>query len=556
MPKAPKMECCVCDEEFTQRRTVTCPKCLEVACKNCLKQYIEMSGTDACCLNGDCKAAVWTRRFLTENFGSSYVNGKYKKMIDTIRVDRVVATNSRFMEEAQLYKTMKEKKARMDLLRVEINKVKDQIRKIRNEFSELKKVRKIAGHFPEDMIPAVKKLKDNRKELRNELNRFDSVLSRAELEYHLAQESFETKCENGDGKGKKVIYQKACPQSDCNGFLSQKGVCGICKIHVCSKCNVAKGTTKGEIATHECKEEDIESVKAILKETKPCPRCGTRIHKIDGCDQMWCPYCQDKYGEGTTFSWQTGKIERGRIHNPHYVEHMQKRGGNLREVGDVHCGGLPQLWQFDWILTLAPFGSYQGSMPRAVRVRTMNVLRRVTEINQYVLNPLREKMREQNVHRMTQIKYLLGEISDKKFKTAISKTEKKREKDQEVLDIFEVVVTILTEKINHLYNEPNDENVQMFLLFLDEFSREENQCLADISFIYKQSVDFVKFDDGPQGHTYRPSERSFRFTTKKELEHYKNTGTILQKKVKTKAKAQAPKIGGGCAKTVVDLTNE
>jgi chaperonin cofactor prefoldin len=34
---------------------------------------------------------------------------------------------------------MKEKKARMDLLRVEINKVKDQIRKIRNEFSELKK---------------------------------------------------------------------------------------------------------------------------------------------------------------------------------------------------------------------------------------------------------------------------------------------------------------------------------------------------------------------------------------------------------------------------------
>ena len=52
----------------------------------------------------------------------------------------------------------------------------------------------------------------------------------------------------------------------------------------------------------------------------------------------------------------------------------------------------------------------------------------------------------------------------------------------------------------------------------------------------------------------------FRFTTKKELKHYKNTGTILQKKAKTKAKAkakaQAPKIGGGGTKTVVDLTNE
>ena len=515
-----------------------------------------MSGTDACCINGDCKE-IWTRRFLTENFGSSYVNGKYKKMIDTNRVDRVVATNSRFMEDAQLYKTMKEKEKDMDLVRVEIKKVKDRKRKIRQAYSELKKeqkAREIARHFPEDIVPAIKKMLKKHEKCGEALRKHCSLWTRAAAEYHLTREAFETKCENGGEKGKKVIYQKACPQPDCNGFLSQKGVCGICKIHVCSKCNVVKGTTKGEIATHECKEEDVESVKAILKETKPCPRCGTRIHKIDGCDQMWCPYCQDKYGEGTTFSWQTGKIERGRIHNPHYIAHMQKRGGNLREVGDVHCGGLPHIWQFDRSLTLAPYGSYQGFIPRAIRVKAMDVLRRVTEINQYVLNPLREKMQEQNFHRMTQIKHIVGEISDKKFRAAISKTEKKREKDREVLDIFEVVVAVLTEKINHLYNEPNDENLQMFLLFVDEFVNEENRCLADISLIYKQSVNFVKVVGGG---VYRPTTK-FRFTTKKELEHYKNTGTILQKKAKTKAKAkaQAPKIGGGAAKTVVDLTNE
>jgi len=444
------------------------------------------------------------------------------------------------MEDAQLYKKMTEKITQVDLLLVERKKVKDRKRKVGKAYSELKneqKAREIAGHFPEDITSAVKKLLEKHRELCKELNRIDSLLSRATNKFLLALEAFETKNANGgekDEKGEKVIYQKACPQTDCNGFLSNKGVCGICKIRVCSKCNVVKGTTKGEIAAHECKEEDIESVKAILKETKPCPRCGTRIHKIDGCDQMWCIYCQDKYGKGTAFSWQTGKIERGRIHNPHYIEHMQKRGGNLREVGDVYCGGLPDIWRFDRKLTWAPFGSYKGSIPRAIRVWAMDVLRRVTEINQYVVIPLRENLRQQNIHRMTQIKHIVGEISDKKFRAAISKTEKKREKDIEVLDIFEVVVAVLTEKINNLYNDPNDENVQMFLLFVDEFSREENRCLADISFIYKQSVNFVKF-----AGVYRPSERNFRFTTKKEVEHYKKTGTILQKKTKTKVKAKA-----------------
>jgi hypothetical protein len=532
MPKAPRMECCVCDEEFTQKRIVTCPKCEEVACKNCLKQFIEMNRTDACCINGDCKE-IWTRRFLTENFGSSYVNGKYKKMIDTNRVDRVIATNSRYVEEAQLYKNMQEQKKLKELKRVEGIKMLEQKKRLNLKYKKLKndeKEAKRSGNSSESIVLELKEVMETYEKLVKELNVWNSVWCKIITEDGLARVAFRKKCENGGEKSTKTIYQKACPQTDCNGFLSQKGICGICKTHVCSKCNVVKGTTKDEITAHGCKEEDIESVKAILKETKPCPRCGTRIHKIDGCDQMWCPYCQDKYGEGTTFSWRTGKIERGRIHNPHYYEHMQKHGGNLREVGDVYCGGLPQIWQFDRRLTR----SYTDSMPFAVIDRTLNVIRRVYEINQYVLNPLRRKLHQQNIHRMNQIKHILGEIDDKKFRAAISKTEKTREKEQEVLDIFEVVVAILTEKINQLYNEPNDVNVQMFLLFVDEFVKEENLCLADISFIYKQSVNFVTVvSDTP----YDLSTK-FRFTTNKELLHYKTTGTILQKKVKTKAKAQ------------------
>ena len=34
-------------------------------------------------------------------------------------------------------------------------------------------------------------------------------------------------------------------------------------------------------AEHTCNEANIETAKFIKKTTKPCPKCGERIHKID-----------------------------------------------------------------------------------------------------------------------------------------------------------------------------------------------------------------------------------------------------------------------------------
>ena len=74
----------------------------------------------------------------------------------------------------------------------------------------------------------------------------------------------------------------------------------------------------------------VETAKLIRQTTKPCPKCGLRIHKASGCDQMWCIDCK------TTFSWNTGEIVTGGIiHNPHYFQYLRDHSENGIILGNL-----------------------------------------------------------------------------------------------------------------------------------------------------------------------------------------------------------------------------
>lgn len=81
------------------------------------------------------------------------------------------------------------------------------------------------------------------------------------------------------GVSEKREFIKPCPAEGCRGFLSTQWKCGICQVHVCNKCQ----EIKQEDIAHQCDPEILKNIEAIKSDSKPCPKCGITIHKINGC---------------------------------------------------------------------------------------------------------------------------------------------------------------------------------------------------------------------------------------------------------------------------------
>jgi hypothetical protein len=134
------------------------------------------------------------------------------------------------------------------------------------------------------------------------------------------------------GAGGSDMSGMPCPGTGCRGRLGADHRCGLCSGSFCHRCHGSA------TANHECREEDRRTVALLRENTRPCPGCMQGIFKTEGCDQMWCVSCH------TCFSWSTGRVVRGTVHNPHYYEHRLRGGGApMRNLGDIPCGGMPSV---------------------------------------------------------------------------------------------------------------------------------------------------------------------------------------------------------------------
>jgi len=239
---------------------------------------------------------------------------------------------------------------------------------------------------------------------------------------------------------KKTTFTRACPDSECRGFLSTAYKCGICETYTCKHCNTQK-VNKND-PDHKCDPELVETFKLLASDTKPCPGCTAPIHKIEGCDQMFCTLCH------TAFSWKSGAIELGVIHNPHYYEFQRIANGGVapRVNGDMRCGGAPLFWQIrDHLL-------YHHCLERGI-----DDAHRLIQHITYVVLPQHPNIVDRYDNSKLRIEYLMKRIDKKKLLSKIKQKMKKQEKDSEL----HMVLTMFTSTMSDLFSniisgEPRD----------------------------------------------------------------------------------------------------
>lgn len=268
------------------------------------------------------------------------------------------------------------------------------------------------------------------------LRTWDLAADRARRRY-AGEAVAEAEGEGGAAVARREFIMK-CPDEGCRGFLSSVYKCGTCDKWTCSKCLVVIGTEKD--GAHTCDPGTVESAKMIRAETRPCPKCGTRIFKVEGCDQMFCtmPNCN------TAFSWNTGQVVAGRIHNPHYYEWLRRGGGGEapREAGDIPCGGMPHAWQLARCVqrrlgvTPVIFPIDVGDSYTIIYESHRNLEEMITE-----RLPKMPATMPQLFHRDLDVAYLMNTITEAEWQRDMELNEAKFNRKKEIGQILQMVAT-------------------------------------------------------------------------------------------------------------------
>lgn len=139
--------------------------------------------------------------------------------------------------------------------------------------------------------------------------------------------------------------KKMCFNLSCKGFLDNNK-CTLCDTIFCKDCEKPikrseehKRSDTKRSDTHECKEEDLESIK-FIKSLSKCPSCNFAVQKSEGCDSMKCTNCD------TNFSYSTG--EMGGVGNNHNVQIKVRQNYKLsQEFNNIDKDILVLLKKFE-----------------------------------------------------------------------------------------------------------------------------------------------------------------------------------------------------------------
>jgi len=414
-------DCGICCETFNRsvHQKVICSFCDHSCCKKCVQTYLLNTSNDPHCMQ--CKN-VWNREFIDRSCSKTFRNKELKTHRENILLEREKC----LLPESQVF------------------------------VARRKQAIQLKVHY-DNLTNQVAEINHTRQDIEFRINRLNNG--------HDDDNSTEA------GPSEKKVFVRKCPVEACRGFLSTQWKCEVCDNKICKDCNEVKEVGGGGGEEHVCDTANVETVKLLNKDTKPCPSCGTLIFKISGCAQMWCPNCH------SAFNWNTGRIEAGIIHNPHYYEFQQAHGTGGRNLGDIPCGGIPNTCELN-----AKFNpQHYNRGPQAARqiTETEKTLRGYHRINghidQYELRYVYRGIENPPNNRDLRVSYLMNEISEDQLKSTIQKREKAFEKKRDIANVLRMFADTSGDLFRQFVND--DTNI---LDTLDNLTKYCNECFTII----------------------------------------------------------------------------
>jgi hypothetical protein len=378
-------DCDICCEKYNKssRKPITCIHCQFTSCTSCNQTYLLESVHEPHCTN--CRK-TWTLEFMNENFTQTFLTKEYRTKREMVYFKE---------EESQfpMLLPLAEQRKQINMIDEKVNTLDIMIHQ---------------NDRKEDQL-----VRDQRE--------IDRTLKKEK--YELGKERYIILSKDVSREKREVIMK--CPMSECKGFLNSKFYCGICSSHICKECHHKKEEEK----EHACNPDDVATITELNKSTKPCPNCHTRIFKTDGCDQMFCIQCH------TPFSWRTGKIENGVIHNPHYFEAL--RAGNINhQRHQAHQGGCGPMRDARTIRLLIREFCKAEKIPELEISDELFYFYQQMVHHRAVTLPMFTRVDDREDER---IKFMIGKIEEKKFKQRLyvyRKTSLRKIEEQQIMNTY------------------------------------------------------------------------------------------------------------------------
>lgn len=458
-------ECPLCIEPFSdntnsQKYGIACFSCNYKACRSCIRRYVLNSLTEEiACMNCNTE---WKDERIKKELLPTFFKTQFKELVKNIRYQQQLAML-----------TLSQPKAEAT---VNIEKCDQKISESANDRSKLlENYQKTKDKYYEDYNEH--RREENRRhrkkmeELENNYNAQVTELSNKKrkepliVKYNEIQAERRTHYEilHGDKKSTKTDeYTRPCMVEGCKGLLKKNWICNLCDTMTCKKC--FDPVPKDKVDSHVCDPNKVATAELIKKDTKNCPKCGTGIHRIEGCSQMFCTSCY------TAFDWKTLNIITKNFHNPHYDEYLRRnpdsrlRNANRQGAMQLDANGCVANPEFTdefryMFLDIERFcrkfeaNNYYYKQYEQYAKTGTNIVSFMLHLNHLLDNYDHTTSECDKRNDESRVLYILNRITEDDFKKAIhrncSQNKFTNERRQIVITIKEIITDMLFNYINN-----------------------------------------------------------------------------------------------------------